>query len=79
MTTSHRFKGGSEKLLHIETETLAIDGAVEEARRVDAVAAQGGEEGRGFPLACGTLSMNRSPRGASREGASCWSWPRSYR
>ena len=40
-----------EKLFDIGAKALAVDGAVEQAGRVDAVAAPGGEEGRGLPVA----------------------------
>jgi len=44
-----RLERGDEELFDIGEEALAVDGAVEQARRVDAVVAQGGEEGRGLP------------------------------
>ena len=40
-----------EELFDIGVEALAVDGPVEQAGRVDAVVAQGGEESRGLPLA----------------------------
>src|SRR5271163_973547 len=40
-----------EELFDVGVETLAVDGPVEQAGRVDAVVAQGGEESRGLPLA----------------------------
>ena len=40
-----------EELFDIGVEALAVDGPVEQAGRVDAVVAQGGEEGRGLPRA----------------------------
>ena len=40
-----------EELFDIGVEALTVDGPVEQAGRVDAVVAQGGEESRGLPLA----------------------------
>src|ERR1700733_12416144 len=40
-----------QELFDIGVEALAVDGPVEQAGRVDAVVAQGGEESRGLPLA----------------------------
>ena len=40
-----------EELFDIGVEALAVDGRVEQAGRIDAVVAQGGEESRGLPLA----------------------------
>ena len=41
----------TRRLFDIGVEALAVDGPVEQAGRVDAVVAQGGEESRGLPLA----------------------------
>ena len=49
------FKGRDEELFDIGAEALAVDGPVEQAGRVDAVVAQGGEEGRGLPAAMRNL------------------------
>ena len=46
-----RLEGRDEELLDIGAEAFAVDRAVEQAGRVDAVVAQGGEERRGLPLA----------------------------
>jgi hypothetical protein len=48
-------------------EALAVDGPVEQAGRVDAVVAQGGEESRGLPFALRdlvdeALSLGAQPR-----------------
>ena len=51
MTTSPGFEVRHEELIDIGAETLAVDGSVKQAGRVDAVVAQGGEERRGPPLA----------------------------
>ena len=51
MTTSPGFQRRHEELIDIGAETLAVDGSVKQAGRVDAVVAQGGEERRGLPLA----------------------------
>jgi hypothetical protein len=45
------FQRRDEELFDIGEEALAIDGAVEQAGRVDAVVAQGGEERCGLPMA----------------------------
>jgi hypothetical protein len=49
------FQGWDENLLDIGEETLALDGAVNHARRVDPIAAQRCDEGHGFPVAMGRL------------------------
>jgi len=46
-----RLEGWDKKLLDIGAKALAVDWTVEQARRRDVVVAQGGEKGRGFPLA----------------------------
>ena len=46
-----RLQRRHEELFDIGVEALAVDGPVEQAGRVDAVVAQGGEESRGLPLA----------------------------
>jgi hypothetical protein len=46
-----RLQRRREELIDIGAEALAVDGSIEQARRVDAVVAQGGEESRGLPLA----------------------------
>jgi hypothetical protein len=46
-----RLQRRDEELFDIGVEALAVDGPVEQAGRVDAVVAQGGEESRGLPLA----------------------------
>ena len=46
-----RLEGRDEELLDIGAEAFAIDGPVEQARRIDAVIAKSGKERRGFPLA----------------------------
>jgi hypothetical protein len=48
-------EGGDEELLDIGAKALAVDRAVEQAGRVEAVVAQRGEEGRGFPMAVRNL------------------------
>ena len=53
-----------EELFDIGVEALAVDGPVEQAGRVDAVVAQGGEESRGLPLALRDLVDGRWPLGA---------------
>ena len=50
-----RFQSRHEELIDIGAETLAVDGSVKQAGRVDAVVAQGGEERRGLPLALRNL------------------------
>ena len=46
-----RLQRRCEKLLDISAETLAVDGSVEQAGRVNPIVAKSGEEGRGLPLA----------------------------
>ena len=56
MTTSPGFRVRHEELIDIGAETLAVDGSVKQAGRVDAVVAQGGEERHsGLPLALRNL------------------------
>ena len=50
-----RLQSRHEELIDIGAETLAVDGSVKQAGRVDAVVAQGGEERRGLPLALRNL------------------------
>jgi hypothetical protein len=61
-------------------EALAVDGPVEQAGRVDAVVAQGGEESRSLPLALRDLvdEALSSWRPAAKAG-SYWSWSRFHR
>jgi hypothetical protein len=59
-----RLQGRRQELIDIGAETLAVDGSVKQAGRVDAVVAKSGEKSRGFPLPCGTLSTRRFPFGA---------------
>jgi hypothetical protein len=74
---------GEEGRLDIGTETRAVDRAVEKPWGVDAVVAQGGEEGHcsgppsnrwragpSLQWPCGTPAVSRDPRGAHpRSGA----------
>ena len=46
-----RLQRRDQERFDIGVEALAVDGPVEQAGRVDAVVAQGGEESRGLPLA----------------------------
>ena len=46
-----RLQRRREKLIDISAETLAVDGSVEQAWRVEAIVAKSGEERRGLPLA----------------------------
>jgi hypothetical protein len=62
-----RLQRRREKLIDISAETLAVDGSVEQAGRVDAIVAKSGEERRGLPLALRDLvdeafSLRRPPR-----------------
>lgn len=43
-------KGRHKHLFDIDEEAFAVDGAVEQPRCLDAVVAQGGDEGRGLPV-----------------------------
>jgi len=51
----------------IELEQFAVDWAVDDPRRVDAIMAQGGEEGHGLPM---TIRNHRSQSLAARPPAS---------
>jgi hypothetical protein len=65
-----RLDGRDEDLLDIGAETLAVDGSIKQAGRVDAVVAQGGEESRGLPLALRDLvDEGRLISGRSRSRA----------
>jgi hypothetical protein len=48
-------EGRNEELFYVGQKALAIDGAVEQAGRLDAVVAQSGEEGRRLPVAVRNL------------------------
>ena len=50
-----RLQSRHEELIDIGAETLAVDGSVKQAGRVDAIVAQGGEERRGLRLALRNL------------------------
>ena len=52
-------EGGSQLCLDIEPEGLAVDRPVEHEGRFDAVAAQGGDEGQGLPVAKGRVGAFR--------------------
>ena len=69
-----RLQRRHEELIDIGAETLAVDGSVKQAGRVDAVVAQGGEERRGLPTCpagpCRRGALSSAP---SREALSCWS------
>ena len=57
------FQCGDETLLDIGGEPLAVDGAVDHARRFDPVAAQGGDKGHRFPAAMRALATSLRPFG----------------
>src|ERR1700733_4079517 len=50
-----RLEGRCEELLDIGAEAFAVNGAVEQAGRIDAVIAQGGKKRRGLPAAMRNL------------------------
>ena len=56
-------QGRQQDLDDIGKEALAVDRAVEDARRGDLVMAQGGEEGEVRQRPCGTLASSRWPLG----------------
>ena len=59
-----------QDLLDVEAEALAIDRAIDEPWRLDAIVAQGGDEGHGLPAPVRHLGPRRWPRGAQpRSGA----------
>ena len=51
-----RPESGNEELFDIGEEALAVDRAVEQARRVDAVVPQRGQEGRSLPITARDLA-----------------------
>lgn len=55
---------GNENLLDIGCEASSVDGAVEHAGRIDAVAAQRRDRVSVFQWPCGTLACSLWPRGA---------------
>jgi hypothetical protein len=59
-----RLEGRGEELFDIGAEAFAVNGAVEQAGRVDAVVSQGGKKCRGLPAAMRNLSTRRLPFGA---------------
>ncbi len=52
-----RREGWGQDLLDIEHEEFAVDGTVDHPWRVDAVVAQGGDEGLGLPVAEGGVGL----------------------
>ena len=50
-------EGRGEDLLDIEEEEFAVDRAVDHPGRIDAVMAQGGDEGQGLPVAVGRIGL----------------------
>ena len=50
-----RPQGGRRNLLDILLERCGVDRTIEEPRRLDAIAAKRGDEGRGFPMAVRNL------------------------
>jgi hypothetical protein len=69
-----RLQRWHEDLFDIGVEALAVDGPVEQAGRVDAVIAQGGEESRGLPFCpAGPCRRGAGPLAPSRAGGSSWS------
>ena len=50
-----RLEGRGEELFDIGAEAFAVDGAVEQAGRIDPVIAQGGKKRRGLPAAMRNL------------------------
>ena len=69
-------EGRDEELFDIGEKPLAVDGAVEQAGRFDAVVAQRSQEGRGFPVAVRDLGDEPAAARRPAVGASCWSWSR---
>jgi hypothetical protein len=52
-----------EDLLDVEAEELAVDRTVDHPGRIDAVVAQGGDEGQGLPVAVGRIGPQATPSG----------------
>lgn len=64
-----RLERGPEDRLDVLKEALAIDGAVDEPRRGDAVVPQSGQEGHGLPAAVWRLARQAlAARGPSAQG-----------
>ena len=58
MTMSPGLQRRDEDLLDVELEALAVDRPVDQPRCVDAVVAQGGQEGHGLPVAVRHLGLD---------------------
>ncbi len=58
------FEGRNQELLDVGEKALAVDGSVEQAGRLDAIVAQGGEESRGLPVPVRDLVDQPLPFGA---------------
>jgi hypothetical protein len=66
------FENADKLLLDIGAEALAVDGAIEDARRCEPVAAQSAKEGQGAPVAMRSIGSQplafRSPAAQRRHG-----------
>jgi hypothetical protein len=62
-----RLEGGREHFLDVGLERLAIDGAIEQPRRFNPVAAKRRDKGHGFPMAVG--NAGHKPFAARRPAA----------
>lgn len=62
-------QGGDQDLLDIGQEPLAVDRSVQDEGGGDLVAAQGGQEGHGFPVAVRDLGHQPLAAGATAVGA----------
>lgn len=54
-------QGWGEDLFHIDGEELAVDRSVDHPRRINAIMAQGGDEGLGLPVSEGGIGFQASP------------------
>ena len=64
-----RLQSGRQNLLDIGKKAAAIDGTVDDARRIDSIAAQGGKEGHCPPVTIGRFGEQPFPSGAPAVGA----------
>jgi hypothetical protein len=59
-------RGRDQDLLDVRAEQLAVDGSIDHPRRIDAIVAEGGDEGHGLPMTiwdirCQALQRGRAP------------------
>ena len=64
-----RFESGNQNLLNISFEGCPVDWTIKDKRSRQLVAAKGGKEGCGFPVAVGQLGIERFSLGRPTVGA----------